>query len=116
MKLPECNQKKCANCNYSSAVESWVCVALEKSLLNNGYCPFFKDTMQASNDRKAAAERADQKGIYVNGKYPGPRFTKRIKNAEGETETVADIDRWMENLVEEGIIPQGRLDAYRMAN
>ena len=121
MILPECGNTSCAACQYSELTERNECVALERCLYENGYCPFYTDCDTADKSKKAARERAERYGLLApDGTYRQQRFIhsrrEEDKNGIPCIVTRPDICEWLMDLVAKDAIPMWILERYNAAH
>ena len=90
----------CANGVFNVTKHRYVCSAIADTKYPiAGYCPFFKESREGENSRKAAKERAEALGyLDENGAYKGPLYD--------------NIPNWLKSLVSRGIITQEHCDIY----
>lgn len=90
----------CATGIFSVTKHKYICAAnADTKYPRAGYCPFFKESRESENSRKAAKERAEALGyLDENGIYKGPFYDT--------------IPTWLKSLVAREIITQEYYDAY----
>lgn len=121
MPNPRCDNKDCAACQFNDMLKTHECVALDKCLLENGYCPFFRDHVTAYAEKENARKRAESYGLLAtDGTYRQQRFihAKRVPDRHGIPQIVveADIQKWLEDLAWKKTIPMDVYSRYMAAN
>jgi len=121
MIVPECGNTSCAACQYSELTERNECVALEKCLYENGYCPFYVDCDTAEKAKAESRERAERYGLIASdGTYRQQRFVRarreEDKNGIPCVVTRPDIGAWLEDLAQKGAIPMDIFTRYAAAH
>ena len=121
MALPECGNKSCAACQYSPLTERNECVALEKCLLTENYCPFYRAREEAEQARAESRQRAERFGLIASdGTYRQQRFVRARRELDKHgipcVVTRPEIGAWLEDLVAKGSVPVTVLERYTAAN